>query len=213
MTHEEVLARKAAGKVFIGDPRVLLQGLWARQKVDWFNHSWPINALKRLLLPKAIFRRFGRMSWIEPPVHVSLGKNTSIGDYCYLNFNSVLLDDWTITIGDHVLFGPNVTVLTVEHPLHVSQRCHGESYAAPVVIRDGVWVASGATILPGVTIGENSVIGAGSVVTRDIPANVLAMGTPCRVVREIGEADRIDLDEFVFSRGRGAGRGGDSAGA
>jgi galactoside O-acetyltransferase len=160
------------------------------QKTDWFNRSWSINIPKRYLLGNAIFKYVGKMSWVEPPLHVSLGKNTTVGDHCYLNYNTTLLDDWTITIGDHVLIAPNVIVSTATHPLPAELRSDGETLAGPVAIEDGVWIGAGAIVLPGVTIGKGSVIGAGSIVTKDVPPNTLALGVPCKVVREIGDGDR-----------------------
>lgn len=190
MKYKEVNLRKAAGKVWKSSPRLLCEQLWAKQKTDWFNHSWSINLPKRFLLEKAIFKHFGKLSWIEPPLHVCSGKNISIGERCYFNFNTVLLDDCAITIGDHVLFGPNVTVVTAAHPIPAELRMDGETLAAPVVIEDGVWIGANATVLPGVRIGKGSVIGAGSVVTKDIPPSVVAVGVPCEVMREIDHRDR-----------------------
>ena len=190
MTHEDVLQRKASGRIWKGDARLIGQILWAKQKTDWFNHSWSINLPKRYLLGKAIFKRVGKMTWVEPPLHVSLGKNITVGDHCYFNYNTTLLDDWTITIGDHVLIAPNVIVSTATHPLPAELRSDGETITAPVVIEDGVWIGAGSIVLPGVTIGKGSVIGAGSIVTQDVPPHSLALGVPCKAVREIGEDDR-----------------------
>lgn len=202
MDYNEQQERKALGKLWPDTAKGMLLGMWAKQKTDWLNHSWSFSIAKRRLLAKSIFAKFGN-SWIEPPIHVALGKNITIGDGCYFNFNTVLLDDWKITIGNGVLFAPNVSVLTSGHPVHIDLRPHGEMYAAPVTIKDGVWVGSNVTILPGVTIGENSVIGAGSVVTKDIPANVVAMGVPCKAVREITDRDKeFYYKDFKYEYGK-----------
>ena len=113
------------------------------------------------------------------------------GNGVYGNFNLTLVDDGDIYIGDRCMFGPNVTVATAGHPVEPKLRSRGLQFNLPVHIGKNVWVGAGAVILPGVTIGDNSVIGAGSVVTKDIPANCVAVGNPCRVLREIGEHDRI----------------------
>lgn len=189
ISYKENEQRKVDGKLFTDTPKSFVKSVCARTMTDWFNHSWSINIPKRVVLEKCIFKKFGT-SWMEPPVHVCVGKNTSIGSGCYFNFNTTFIDDYKITIEDGVLFGANVTVITTGHPVHIDLRPNGEMYCAPVTIKKNVWVGSNVTILPGVTIGENSVIGAGSVVTKDIPANVIALGVPCRVQREIDEHDR-----------------------
>ena len=182
--------RKTEGKLFADTPEWMIRGMIAKTLVGRFNRSWSINLPKKIILEKLIFGSFGK-SWIEPPINVAVGKNISIGDGCYLNFNTVLLDDYKITIEDNVMFGPNVTIVTTGHPIYPEYRATGAMYCAPVTIKKGAWLCSNVTVLPGITIGENSVIGSGSVVTKDIPANVVAMGTPCKVIREIGEHDKI----------------------
>ena len=113
------------------------------------------------------------------------------GDWVYANFNLTLVDDCAIYVGNNVMFGPNVTVATAGHPVLPKLRETGVQFNLPVHIGNNVWLGAGCTVLPGVTIGNNSVIGAGSLVTKDIPPNVVAYGSPCRVVREIGEHDKI----------------------
>ena len=125
--------------------------------------------------------------WIEPPFYFCYGTNIEIGDGTYINFNCNFVDDGKIIIGERVLFGPAVTIATVGHPINPDYRYY--MYAHKVVIEDNCWIGAGTTILPGVTIGKNTVIGAGSVVTKDIPENVVAVGNPCRVLREISEKD------------------------
>ncbi len=189
ITYGEMEQRKAEGKLFTDTAKGLASAMRIKTLVGMFNRSWSINVPKRLLLEKMIFGSFGK-SWIEPPLNVCVGKNVHVGDGCYFNFNTVFVDDYKITVEDNVMFGPNVTVITTGHPVHPENRSHGEMYCAPVTIKKGAWLCSNVTVLPGVTIGENSVIAAGSVVTRDIPPNVVAMGSPCRAVREINEHDR-----------------------
>ena len=143
---------------------------------------------------KLINEIFGRetKAWIEPPFYFCYGYNIELGDNAYINFNCNFVDDGKIIIGKNVLFAPAVTIATVGHPLDPTMREY--MYTAPVKIGDNVWIGAGATICPGVTIGNGSVIGAGSVVTSDIPKNCIAVGNPCKVLREINEHDK----EFYF---------------
>ena len=113
------------------------------------------------------------------------------GDNVYANFSLTMVDDTHIYVGDKTLIGPNVTIATAGHPVDGELRAIPTQFNMPVHIGENCWIGAGAVILPGVSIGDNSVIGAGSIVTRDIPANVLAVGNPCRVLREIGERDKI----------------------
>ncbi|MCN4478058.1 galactoside O-acetyltransferase, partial [Escherichia coli] len=129
-------------------------------------------------------------AWVEPPVYFSYGSNIYIGRNFYANFNLTIVDDYTVTIGDNVLIAPNVTLSVTGHPVHHELRKNGEMYSFPITIGNNVWIGSHVVINPGVTIGDNSVIGAGSVVTKDIPPNVVAAGVPCRVIREINDRDK-----------------------
>jgi galactoside O-acetyltransferase len=121
---------------------------------------------------------------------MAYGKNVHIAAGFYANFNLVLVDDAEIYIGDNVLIAPNVTISPTGHPVHPDLRRGGSQFSIPIRIGDDVWIGSNVVILPGVTIGKNSVIGAGSVVSKDVPENVVAVGNPCRVLREINERDR-----------------------
>ena len=157
-----------------------------------FNATRPSESIKREALMKMMFAKVGEGCYIEPPFHANwAGKHVFLGDNVYANFNLTLVDDADIYIGNKVMFGPNVTVATANNPILPELRERALQYNREVRIGDNVWIGSGAIIVPGVTIGENSVIGAGSVVTKDIPANVVAVGNPCRVLREIGERERI----------------------
>ena len=129
----------------------------------------------------------GKDICIEPPFYCIYGKNITLGDGSFINMNCNFIDDGKITIGKKVLIGPASTFITVGHPVNPALREY--MYTDPVTICDNVWIGANVTICPGVTIGENSVIGAGSVVTKSIPANSVAVGNPCRVIRQIGEKD------------------------
>lgn len=159
-----------------------------------FNITRPSEAEKREALMKKVLGHIGENCYIEPPLHANWGIHTRLGNNFYANFNLTLVDDGDIFIGDDVMIGPNVTISTAGHPIDPSLRRRVGQFNIPVRIGNGVWIGAGVIVLPGVTIGDNSVIGAGSVVTRDIPANVVALGSPCRVLREIGQHDR----EYYF---------------
>ena len=150
---------------------------------------------RRNALLKEMFAEIGENCYIEPPLHTNMGgHHVHFGKNIYANFNLTLVDDTHIYVGDYTMFGPGVVVATAGHPLLPELRQEGYQYNAPVHIGKNCWIGAGALIMPGITIGDNVVIGAGSVVTRDIPSNMLAVGNPCRVLREIGEHDR----EYYF---------------
>lgn len=129
--------------------------------------------------------------YLQGPIYFDFGTNISMGKNSYANFNFVVLDEGKVRIGDNVFIGPNVTLATAIHPLCWQDRNTGKEYTGGITIADNCWIAAGVTVCGGVTIGEGCVIGAGSVVTKDIPANSLAAGVPCRVIRQITEADRL----------------------
>ena len=151
---------------------------------------WSLNATRdaqedeRRGILRQLFARGGDTVWMQPPFYCDYGTNIELGERVFFNFNCVVLDVCRVSIGDYTLFGPAVQVYTPMHPMDAAQR-RKEEYGKPVDIGSDVWIGGGALILPGVTIGPRSVIGAGSVVTRDVPADVFAAGNPCRVVREI----------------------------
>ena len=156
-----------------------------------FNHTRPTETEKRQALMKEMFAEIGENCYIEPPFHANWGgKHVHFGKNVYANFNLTMVDDTHIYVGDYTLFAPNVTVATAGHPIDPELRARGLQYNAAVHIGKNCWIGAGALIMPGVTIGDNTVIGAGSVVTHDIPAGVVAVGNPCRVMREIGEKDK-----------------------
>ncbi|MHA6246951.1 sugar O-acetyltransferase [Pontibacter sp. CAU 1760] len=137
----------------------------------------------RELIPNA-----GAGLWLQPPFYCDYGTNMVLGEKVFFNFNCVVLDVMRVTIGSRTLFGPNVQIYTATHPLNHIERASGLEYAKPITIGEDVWVGGSAVICPGVTIGDRAVIGAGSVVTKDIPAGVFAAGNPCRVIRTLDEA-------------------------
>lgn len=156
-----------------------------------YNLTRPTEGEKREEMLKAMFAEIGEGCYIEPPLHANFGgKFVHFGSFIYANFNLTLVDDAPIYVGDHTMLGPNVTLATAGHPILPALRELAYQFNAPVHIGKNCWLGAGVIVLPGVSIGDNSVIGAGSVVTKDIPAGVVALGTPCKAVREIGERDR-----------------------
>ncbi len=177
-----------------------------QEKLWEFNQLKPSDSAKKQAYLKEVFAECGEKCYIELPFRSSWGgHHVHFGSGIYANFNLTLIDDGHIYVGDRVLFGPNVTVATANHPLNAKLRRQEMQYNRDVYIGENVWIGSNTVILPGVHIGKNSVIGAGSIVTRDIPEHVLAVGNPCRVLREIREQDdlfyyrneRIDWDEIT----------------
>lgn len=155
-----------------------------------YNALRPSQQKEKAKLLKKMFGSIGEGCYIETPFHANWGgKFVHVGNRLYANFNLTLVDDAPIYIGDDVMFGPNVVLCTATHPVSPVLRKKVAQYNLPVTIGNGVWIGANVMVMPGVTIGENSVIGAGSVVTKDIPANVVAVGSPCRVLRPITEED------------------------
>ncbi|WP_283702167.1 sugar O-acetyltransferase [Clostridium perfringens] len=155
-----------------------------------FNKTRPSEQDKREKILKKMFAEIGDDCYIEPPFHANWGgKNVHFGNGVYANFNLTMVDDCDIFVGNNVLFGPNVTLSAGTHPIHPELRSKQAQYNIPIHIGNNVWIGANSVILPGVNIGDNSVIGAGSIVTKDIPSNVIAVGNPCRVLREINEND------------------------
>lgn len=186
MTMEE---RKAKGLLWTDTKEALEAQKKARGLCFDFNHIHPSECERRNAMLPEIFGKVGEGVWIEPPLTCAFGKTVTIGAKTYINSNLTLVDDYKITIGSGVLIGPNVMITATGHPVHHKLRPNGEMYSFEVIIEDNVWIGGNAVILPGVRIGANSVIGAGSVVTRDIPADCVAVGNPCRVLREITDRD------------------------
>lgn len=161
-------------------------------KVHVYNAITPCDDEKRRAQLKDMFAEIGEGCYIEPPFYANWGgKHVHFGKKVYANFHLTMVDDTHIYVGDNTLFGPNVTVATAAHPIDPALRAKGYQYNLPVRIGKNCWIGAGAVILPGVTIGDNTVVGAGSVVTKDLPANVVAVGNPCRVMREISGQDAL----------------------
>ena len=157
-----------------------------------FNQTRPSEQEKRNQLLKQMFAEIGENCYIEPPFHANFGgKHVHFGKNVYANFNPTMVDDGHIYVGDYTMFAPGVIVATAGHPILPELRETVYQYNMPVHIGKNCWIGAGAIILPGVTIGDQVVVGAGSVVTKDLPSNVVAVGNPCRVVREGSEHDRI----------------------
>ena len=157
-----------------------------------FNQTRPSEQEKRNQLLKQMFAEIGENCYIEPPFHANFGgKHVHFGKNVYANFNLTMVDDGHIYVGDYTMFAPGVIVATAGHPILPELRETVYQYNMPVHIGKNCWIGAGAIILPGVTIGDQVVVGAGSVVTKDLPSNVVAVGNPCRVVREVHEHDRI----------------------
>ena len=160
-----------------------------------FNATRPTELDKRSQMLKEMLAEVGENCYIEPPFHSNWGgKNVHLGKNVYFNFNATMVDDTHIYIGDYTMLGPNVVIATAGHPILPELREKALQYNMPVHIGKNCWLGAGVIVLPGVTIGDNTVIGAGSVVTKDIPANVVAVGNPCKVLREINEHDK----EFYY---------------
>lgn len=150
----------------------------------------PLRLEDRTALLRKLLGKTGEYFFIVQPFYCDYGYNIEMGEKFYANVNCVILDAAKVTFGDNVFVGPNCGFYTAGHPLDAEQRNRGLEYAYPITIGNNVWIGGNALFMPGVSVGDNTVIGAGSVVTRDIPENVIAHGNPCRVVREIAEGDR-----------------------
>ncbi len=164
-----------------------------------FNATRPLELNKRTEMLKNMFAEIGDDCYIEPPLHANwAGRFVHFGKGVYANFNLTLVDDTHIYVGDYTMLGPNVVLATAGHPILPELRPLAYQYNMPIHIGKNCWLGAGVVVLPGVTIGDNTVIGAGSIVTKDIPANVVAVGNPCRVLREINDHDK----EYYFKNRR-----------
>ena len=194
------------GELYLpGDEEILRDQTKRLDRLYDFNRTRPTESGKRQALMKEMFAEIGEGCYIEPPFYANMGAgHVHFGNNVYCNFGVTMVDDTHIYVGDNTMIGPNVTVATAGHPILPELREKGYQYNAPVRIGRNCWIGAGAVILPGVCIGDNSVIGAGSVVTGNIPPDVVAVGNPCRVLREINDRDseyyfkdkRIDRSEI-----------------
>ena len=193
---KNVWERMHSGEIYNpGDPEVLAEQMVCQERLYDYNQTRPSEGEKRTALLREMFAEIGEGCYIEPPLHANFGAHfVHFGRYIYANYNLTLVDDTHIYVGDGTMFGPNVTIATAGHPICPELRGRGLQYNMPVRIGKKCWLGAGVIVLPGVTIGDNTVVGAGSVVTKDLPAGVVAVGNPCRVLRPVGEHDR----EFYF---------------
>lgn len=178
-----------------GDEEVMKEQVPFQDKLWEFNKLKPSEVEKKEQYMKEVFAECGDNCYIELPFNANWGgHHVHFGSDIYANSNLTLVDDGHIFVGDKVLFGPNVTVATAGHPVNAELRSHALQFNKDVYIGENCWIGAGSVILPGVKIGKNTVIGAGSIVTKDIPENVVAVGNPCRVLREISDRD----DEYFY---------------
>ena len=176
--------------VYRSDFSVLIQQFKTKLLLKSLNRMIPFNALKEYLIFKLIGLKHGRGTFIDTPFRCDYGNHITVGDNFYANTNCIIIDVAQVTIGSNVKFGPNVSVITAGHPVHAQIRSTAYEYGVPITIGDNVWIGAGAIILPGVSIGSDTVIGAGSVVTKDIPEKTVAAGNPCKVIKQITDDDK-----------------------
>jgi maltose O-acetyltransferase len=169
------------------DPQLTEERINTRLLIKELNDSREDQVEERNQILKKLIPNAGEGLWLQPPFYCDYGYNIKVGDRVFFNFNCVVLDVTQVTIGSRTLFGPNVQVYTATHPINYQERATGLEYAKPITIGEDVWIGGSVVICPGVTIGDRSVIGAGSVVTKDIPADVFAAGNPCKVIRPINQ--------------------------
>ena len=192
MDSKEAKKRMMEGRIYPpGDEEIMAEQVVCMQKLWEYNQIQPKDMDKRFAKLQDMFAEIGEGSYIEPPLHANFGgKHVHFGKNVYANYNLTMVDDTHIYVGDNTMIGPNVTIATAGHPIDPALRDVQAQFNMEVHIGRNVWIGGGCVLLPGVSIGDNTVIGAESIVTKDIPANVVAYGNPCRVIREIGEHDR-----------------------
>ncbi|MBQ7337534.1 MAG: sugar O-acetyltransferase [Clostridia bacterium] len=188
--------RLHTGELYLpGDETIMQKQLSCLDRLQAFNAIPPSHIKEKTALMKKMFAEMGEGCYIETPMHANWGGyHLHLGKNVYANFNLTLVDDTHIYIGDNTLLGPGVTLATAGHPICPALRAKGYQYNAPIRIGKNCWLGAGVMVMPGVTIGDDTVVGAGSIVTGDLPAGVVAVGNPCRVMREIGAKDR----EYYF---------------
>ena len=187
MDADEILRILHSGEIYDpNDPEIQKIQLKCLDRLARYNALMPSDIAGRTAMLREMLAECGKNCYIEIPFHANFGgRHVHLGDDVYMNFNCTLVDDTHIYIGSGTLLGPNVVIATAAHPLDPTQRRKALQYNLPVHIGKNCWIGSGAMIMPGITIGDNTVIGAGSVVTKDMPAGVVACGNPCRPVKEI----------------------------
>ena len=188
--------RLHSGELYLPmDDSILAEQFACLEKQYEYNQTRPSEYEKRVQLLKEMFAEIGEGCYIEPPLHANWGgKHCHFGKMVYANFNLTCVDDTHIYVGDNTMLGPNVVLATAGHPILPELRVQGYQYNMPIRIGKNCWLGAGVIVLPGITIGDNVVIGAGSVVTKDLPDNVIAAGNPCKVLRAVNERDK----EYYF---------------
>ncbi|MDE6209221.1 MAG: sugar O-acetyltransferase [Lachnospiraceae bacterium] len=200
MTEKELMLSE---KLYLANDEELTTGRTrSRQLTRLFNNTTEEQNEYRVQLLKKLFKKTGDNIYIEPPFRCDYGSNITVGENFYANFDCIILDVNEVIIGDNVLFAPRVCVYTAGHPVDADIRNSGVEFGKKVIIGNNVWIGGSTVINPGVTIGANTVIGSGSVVTKDIPEGVVAVGNPCRVIRKITDEDRQFWDKQVEERKR-----------
>lgn len=189
----EMKERLHTGELYLpNDDTIMEEQLRRLEKQYDYNQTRPLEQERRQKLLREMFAEIGGGCYIEPPLHANWGgHHVHFGSNVYANFGLTLVDDTHIFVGDGTMLGPSVTIATAGHPILPALRRLGYQYNAPVHIGKNCWLGAGVIVLPGITIGDDTVVGAGSVVTHDLPGGVVAVGTPCRVVRPIGDGDKI----------------------
>lgn len=196
MDKQSIQEKMHSGEIYDpNDENILREQMDCLELLYEYNETRPHEQQRRQELLRQMFAEIGENCYIEPPFRANWGgHHVHFGKNIYANFNLTLVDDTHIYVGDYTMFGPNVTVATAGHPILPQLRQRGLQYNMPVRIGKNCWIGAGAILVPGVTIGDNVVVGAGSIVTKDLPDNVVAVGNPCRILREINEHDR----QFYF---------------
>lgn len=184
--------RMVSGALYLSSDKKLKAERKKTQKLlRQFNKLLPYQNYKRYKLIHKIFRNAGKKCSVYPPFYCDYGYNIQVGNYFFSNINCVILDITTVTIGNHVMLGPNVTIITATHPTDSRLRNQGFGFGRSVIIGDNVWIGANAIVNPGVQIGNNTIIGSGSVVTGTIPPNVVAAGNPCKILYSIANHDSL----------------------
>ncbi len=172
------------------DSDLFMRRVEAKKLFREYNRTGDDDTALRRKLMEQLFKHVGTEVWIEPDFRCEFGKNIVIGNNVYINFGCIILDCAEVTIGDNVLLGPNIGIYAANHSLDAEERINGGCCGKPVHVGNNVWLGGDVKILPGVSVGDNTIIGTGSIVTKDIPAGVIAVGNPCRVIRAVTEADK-----------------------
>ena len=174
------------------DDAILLDQLGYMDELQAYATIPRTNQAARFAKLREMLAEVGEGTYIESPFYANFGgRHVHLGKYVYANFGATFVDDTHIYIGDYTMMGPNVVIATAGHPVDPDLRRQGLQYNLPVRIGSNCWLGAGVIVLPGVTIGDNTVVGAGSVVTKDLPSGVVAVGNPCRILRPVGERDRM----------------------